>query len=490
MLFNSYEFLLFFPIVVIVNFLLPHRVRYIWLLVTSYYFYMCWNPKYVLLLLGSTLITYVSGLLMERMSHKRLVVAGSLILNLGILVVFKYANFLTLNGNRVLERIGIGYRLPVLSLLLPVGISFYIFQALSYTMDVYRGEIAAEKNIFRYALFVSFFPQLVAGPIERSKVLLPQLKCRQNYDFERVKNGLLLMIWGFFLKLVIADRIAMVVDEAYNLDKGYGAGILLLATFLFAFEIYCDFAGYSAIAIGAAKVLGYSLTENFDSPYLASSVQDFWRRWHISLTRWFRDYLYIPLGGNRKGAVRQFLNLMIVFLLSGLWHGAQWSFVVWGGLNGFYLVVEAVLGRIRKKHTTEGGAGKRHGENPFGKAVRIVWTFILVDFTWLFFAAGSLSNSIIILKRIGKGIGHCVEDLLQINMPGMSQKQWIVLAAALFIMVLADVVKYLGGSIRMKLMKCFFVWRWLVVIIAILAILVFGVYGSGYREANFLYFQF
>lgn len=341
MLFNSINFIIFFPVVLIIYFAIPSEIRYLWLLAASYYFYMCWNAKYAILIFTSTVITYLSGILIDKIKNagnahldktlcKSLVVAVSFISNLGILVYFKYTNFLIDILVKSFGMIGITLSIPAVDIILPVGISFYTFQALSYTVDVYRGEIYAEKNFFRYALFVSFFPQLVAGPIERSKNLLKQLSVSHSFDYERMVEGLLMMLWGFFLKIVLADRIAIFVDTAYGDIYTYPGYYLIVATVLFGIQIYCDFAGYSTIAMGASKIIGIDLMENFDSPYLAESVAEFWRRWHISLTSWFKDYLYIPLGGNRKGTFRKYLNKMIVFLMSGLWHGAELTFVIWG----------------------------------------------------------------------------------------------------------------------------------------------------------------
>lgn len=343
MLFNSYEFLIFFPIVTLIYFLIPHKARYIWLLIASYFFYMCWNAKYALILLFSTIVTYVAGLLIskankikddkKRTKYKKIFVALSFIINLSILFLFKYFDFAINNINNILGQLNIQLLNPKFDLILPVGISFYIFQALGYTIDVYRQDVKTEKNFLKYALFVSFFPQLVAGPIERSKNLLEQMYEEHYFNAQRVKDGLLLMIWGGFQKIVIADRIAIVVDTIFNNFPQYGGMYIIIAAILFAFQIYCDFSGYSIIAVGAAKVMGFRLMENFNAPYFSMSVSEFWRRWHISLSTWFKDYLYIPLGGNRKGKIRKYINIMIVFLVSGLWHGASWNYIIWGGLN-------------------------------------------------------------------------------------------------------------------------------------------------------------
>jgi len=296
---------------------------------------MCWNAKYAFLIALSTVITYISGLFMEKyFFRKKLILIFSLVSNLGILFVFKYYQFLLQNINHFRDIIGIAPTEKSLDLLLPVGISFYTFQALGYSIDVYRGDVKAEKNLLKYALFVSFFPQLVAGPIERSKNLLTQVNCVEYFrlwNYERITNGAVIMLWGFFQKMVIADRAAILVDKVYGEYWIYGTIELIFATILFAFQIYCDFSGYSMIAVGAARIMGFELMENFNAPYYSKSIKEFWRRWHISLSSWFRDYIYIPLGGNRVSRLKGYGNLMVTFLISGLWHGANWSYVAWGG---------------------------------------------------------------------------------------------------------------------------------------------------------------
>lgn len=342
MLFNSIDFLIFFPIVVLFYYIIPKKVRNFWLLIVSYYFYMNWNAKYILLLLVSTIATYMFGLMIDyyenreieirkKKRNKTISLVLCLIINLSILFAFKYYNFFWDSISKLLLYAGIQVSVPKNDLLLPVGISFYTFQALSYTIDVYRGEIYAERNFCKYALFVSFFPQLVAGPIERSKNLLSQLSKNSKMNSAEIREGILLMLWGFFLKIMIAERAAVIVNTVYDNIELYKGFYLILATILFAIQIYCDFAGYSVIAMGAAKILGINLMENFKAPYFSETVAIFWRNWHISLSSWFKDYVYIPLGGNQKGKVRKYINNLIVFLLSGLWHGASWTFVLWGG---------------------------------------------------------------------------------------------------------------------------------------------------------------
>lgn len=389
--------------VVLIFFLVPQKAKNVWLLAASCYFYMSWNAKYMLLLFFSTAVTYASGLLLAYFSAinnrkwKKFIVGISFFLNLSVLFWFKYFDFILVNLNRILSVLHIRLLNPTFDVLLPVGISFYIFQALSYTVDVYREDTKVERNFMKYALFVSFFPQLVAGPIERSKNLLSQLDEEHSFDFERVRDGLLLMLWGYFLKLVVADRIAVVVDTVYGDYGTYGGGYLVVASILFAFQIYGDFAGYSTIAVGAAQVMGFRLMENFNCPYFSRSVSEFWRRWHISLSTWFRDYLYIPLGGNRKGRRRKQVHILIVFLLSGLWHGAQWSFVVWGGFNGLFQIAGECLKPVRDKMNRI----FRLDRDTLGhKAAKVFVTFLLVDFTWIFFRADQLSDAFLIIKSM------------------------------------------------------------------------------------------
>ena len=496
MLFNSLEFLIFFPVVIGVCFILPARVRYIWLLIASYYFYMCWNAKYALLLLFSTAVTYGSGVLMARagqrqdaraVRYKKLCVAGSFILNLSVLFFFKYFDFAFNNLARLLAYWHIQLHRPAFDVLLPVGISFYTFQALSYTMDVYRGDVEPERNFLRYALFVSFFPQLVAGPIERSKNLLRQLAKPPRPDVDRLRDGVLLMLWGYFLKVVLADRIAIVVDTVYNDPVTYGGWYLIVATVLFAFQIYCDFAGYSTIAMGAAGMLGVELMENFNAPYLSRSVGEFWRRWHISLSSWFRDYLYIPLGGNRKGRLRKYFNLMTVFLVSGLWHGAYWHYVAWGGLNGLFQVIGEVTKPARDRLVKVLGL---HRESLGHQVLQMLITFVLVDFAWIFFRAAGFI----------KGL-HMVESMVTVHNPwilfdgslfkcGLDQKNFHLMVICIAGLLAADLCKYRGVSIRQVISRQDAWVRWLVFSVSVCFILLVGIWGPGYNEANFIYFQF
>ena len=498
MLFNSIEFLIFFPIVVLIYFIIPEKIKHLWLLAASYYFYMCWNAKYALLILTSTVITYASGLLIERVKRssyeaakqtvlKKCVVAGSFVINLGILFYFKYINFALSILTSALAKIHIQLNVPVFDIILPVGISFYVFQALSYTMDVYRDEIYAEKNFLRYALFVSFFPQLVAGPIERSKNLLKQLAVPRKFCFEDAREGLLLMLWGFFLKIVLADRIAIFVDTVYGDFSIYAGSYLVVATMLFAFQVYCDFAGYSTIAMGAAKVLSIEIMDNFDAPYLATSVAEFWRRWHISLTSWFKDYLYIPLGGGRKGDIRKYINKMIVFLISGLWHGASFTYVAWGGINGLYQVIGEILQPIRDKMVSVLHLNR---ESLGHKLMHIAGTFVLVDFSLIFFRADRFREALEMIRSIMTVRNPWVIFDGSLYMCGLDEKNFRLMLLGIGILLFADYCKSKRIVIR-KVISMQDIWfRWLSIVAAIMVLLVFGIWGSTYDATNFIYFQF
>lgn len=491
MLFNSLDFLLFFPVVVLCYFLMSDRMKPLWLLAASYYFYMSWNAKYGLLILFCTVCTYLCGLFIEKSRENKqktlVATAVCIVAVLSVLAYFKYTGFALNTLERILNRIGITWKTPVVDIVLPVGISFFTFQAISYVVDVYRGDIYAEKNFFRYALFVSFFPQLVAGPIERSKNLLKQLAMPQKFSFENAREGILLMLWGYFLKMVIADRAAIFVDAAYANTYEYQGFYMIIATALFAVQIYCDFAGYSIIAMGAAKVLGIHLMENFESPYLSESVSEFWRRWHISLTSWFKDYLYIPLGGSRKGLLRKHINRIIVFLVSGLWHGAEWSFVVWGGLNGLYQVFGDILKPFRDNmnrilHLNWDSIGH--------KLIRITVTNILICISWVFFRADSITEAF----RIIIGMFTVFNPQILVNGAvfslGLGRKNCLLLFLSISLLFFADFCKKRGIVVRNVIIRQAPWIRWLVFSLSISGILLFGIWGSAYDATNFIYFQF
>lgn len=494
MLFNSLDFLIFFPIVVLIYFIIPRKIRYIWLLVASYYFYMCWNTKYALLIGISTLITYTSGLIIGKCQKgwsKKLVVALSFVSNLGILVFYKYFDFILENINVVLGKCNMQLVSNPFDIILPVGISFYTFQALSYTVDVYRKEVEPEKNPLKYALFVSFFPQLVAGPIERSKNLLNQVKNIENikvWNYDRVANGFILMVFGMFQKMVIADRVSVFVDSVYNNLHAVGTMETVFAVVGFSIQIYCDFAAYSTIAIGAAKVMGFEIMENFDTPYFAASIKEFWRRWHISLSSWFKDYLYIPLGGNRKGKIRKYFNLMVTFLVSGLWHGASWNYVVWGGLHGIYQVFGEILAPVRKKlvkvfKVNDGVFSYKLGQ--------ILFTFSLTSLTWVFFRAETIREALYFFKRMFTVWNPWVFFNEGLYEYGLDRVEVNILFAALIVLLLAELLKYFKKKrISEFLMEQNLWFRWIVVIGMIVACVVYGEYGISFDSNQFIYFQF
>jgi D-alanyl-lipoteichoic acid acyltransferase DltB (MBOAT superfamily) len=500
MQFTSLHFAIFFPIVIGLYLTIPKKFRSFFLLAASYYFYMSWNPKYALLIGFSTIVTYLCGLCIDQTGQlegsrtkkgKNAVLAAGILINLGILFVFKYGNFALGTLDAVLQRLHIGGIDGRFNLLLPVGISFYTFQALGYMIDVYRGDVRAEKNFINYALFVSFFPQLVAGPIERSKNLLGQIREIQNiklWNAKRVTSGAILMVWGFFMKMVIADRIAVLVDTVFSNYRMYGNVELLLAAAGFSLQIYCDFGSYSLIAIGAARIMGFTLMENFNTPYFAKNIRDFWGRWHISLSTWFRDYLYIPLGGNRKGSRRKAVNLMIVFLTSGLWHGANWTFVVWGGIHGLCQIISDVSASWRSKLCR--GMHIKTDCMSF-KLLQILATYALVVFAWIFFRSDSVPDAWNYISRIATRFDPWVMFDGGIYTLGLDRAEMNILLFSLVLLLLVDLVRYWRKqTIDAFLMEQNLWFEWLVVIVLLVMIFVFGEYGPAFDAQQFIYFQF
>lgn len=442
---------------------------------------MSWKVEFIILIIISTLVDYFSALQISKSqtkSRKKFFLTLSLFVNLGLLFTFKYFNFFSDALRDVLALFTIQLQPATLQLFLPIGISFYTFQTLSYTIDVYRGNIKVEKHLGIFAVYVSFFPQLVAGPIEKGKNLLPQFYKKVPFDYFRITNGLKLMFWGFFKKIVIADQVAIVVNTIYSNPADFSAIPLILATVLFAFQIYCDFSGYSDIAIGSSQVLGIKLMDNFRRPYFARSIANFWQRWHISLYKWFRDYVYIPLGGNQVSHLRNYLNIFIVFLLSGLWHGASWTFILWGMLHAFYLIFASVTKSLR---TT---LSKFFLLHRFEK-IRIFWqislTFALVNLAWVLFRANSVADALYIFKTFFLNFSFEISNTdIGTDVIGL-----IIIFASILFMELLHLLQEHNSMRKFFSAKPIY-QRWIIYLFIIMAILLFG----SYSQEQFIYFQF
>ncbi|MBR5496598.1 MAG: MBOAT family protein [Clostridia bacterium] len=500
MQFNSIHFLVFFPVVLLIYFIVPKKLRYIWLLGASYYFYMSWNIEYAILIAFSTLVTYLSSIIINMFDDesgksgkfmRKFTLGFGITVNLAILFMFKYLGFAIDNLNLILDKVGIEIVETEFSLLLPVGISFYTFQALGYVIDVYRKKVKVEYNLFKYALFVSFFPQLVAGPIERSDKLLNQIKNTDKINvrnYERIVKGFMIMMWGFFLKVVIADRAATVVNTVFDTYYAYGSFELVVAVVLFAVQIYCDFASYSTIAVGAAQIMGFELMDNFDTPYFAMSIKEFWRRWHISLSTWFRDYLYIPLGGNRKGTFRKYVNTMIIFLTSGLWHGANWTYIAWGGLHGAYQIIGDITKPIKNKLTAK--LNVKTDATSY-KLVQMLITFVLTCLAWVFFRADTITIAVDYIARIFTHLNPWALTTGVIYSIGLERQEMNILIIAMAAMLFVDYLKY-KRNIRFENIadnQNFWV-RGLIIFVLIFVVVIFGAYGYSYDAQQFIYFQF
>ncbi len=500
MLFNSVSYVIFLPIIVLIYFLIPQKARNLFLLIASYYFYACWMPKYLILIIIPTLLTYFISILMDKLENdkkRKLLLFIGIFINLAILFVFKYFDFFTNNINDLFKLLNININLNIKwSILLPVGISFYIFQSIGYCIDVYRKDVEVEKNIITYALFISFFPQLVAGPIERSKNLLKQFHEKHSFSYENAVCGMRYIIVGMFRKVVIADLTAVFVNAIYNNVSNYTGLTLIFATLLFAIQIYCDFSGYSMIAIGSAKILGFDLMENFKSPYFSQNISEFWNRWHISLSTWFRDYLYIPLGGNRKGFKRKLINIFIIFLASGLWHGAAWTFIIWGLLHAFYRLVE----EIYKKYFN-------NSSNKFKNLkvlLKIACTFFLVCFAWIFFRANGINDAFYVIKSSlmitseGGSLRSLLNNIFLIINTSFFNSHTLryfiifIMIFGIIHLILEDYIMYKNNynisSFYQKLGKFRYIDYYILTVITIFVfVLLNAVYG---QTGQFIYFQF
>ncbi|HTB32752.1 MAG TPA: MBOAT family O-acyltransferase [Bacteroidia bacterium] len=493
MLFNSLQFLFFFVVVTSLYFALPHKYRWILLLAASCYFYMAFVPIYILILGFTIVIDYFAGRFIEAAEGRRrkLFLVCSILANIGVLCMFKYYNFLNGNFNHLLHGFGTNSPLPYLKILLPIGLSFHTFQAMSYTIEVYRGNQKAERHFGIYSLYVMFYPQLVAGPIERPQNLLHQFREKFNFDYEKVTGGLRLIVWGLFKKVVIADRLAILVDYVYKDPQSHNSRSLIIAAIFFTFQIFCDFSGYSDIAIGTARVMGFTLMKNFDRPFSSLSIAEYWNRWHISLSTWFRDYLFYPLTislnkkrGNRT--LKLYLNLFIVFLVSGLWHGANWTFVVFGALHGFYIVFAIISKNFREKIETIIGLAKFPSLSKF---IDRVLVFVLVTFALIFFRSDSVRSAVYVITRIIKGIPDMLSKLLHhqslSDNLGISKEN---LLFSVFLILFIEGFSILQGKINIVeyLKSKPFYLRWAVYVGCVFVILFLGVF----EKRQFIYFQF
>ena len=494
MLFNSLQFAIFFPVVTLLYFALPHRWRAAMLLAASCLFYMAFVPAYILVLAFTILIDYVAGIRIEAATgpRRRRWLILSIASTCAVLFVFKYFDFFNDTIALGARAMGMGYAVPALQLLLPVGLSFHTFQSLSYVIEVYAGRQRAERDFGMYALYVMFFPQLVAGPIERPQHLLHQFRDVHRFDYARVVAGLQLMAWGLVKKVVVADRLAELANRVYDLPTQHTGLPLIIGTVAFAFQIYCDFSGYADIAIGSAQVLGFDLMKNFDRPYIARSVSDFWRRWHISLSTWFRDYLYVPLGGSRVARPRWYANLLVVCLVSGLWHGARWTFVVWGALHGAYLVASLLSAGMRQRVRA---ALKLERHPALLRVAQTTVTFALVGVAWVFFRATSLGDAWYVVTHLGSGLGAQLAAIAARDPVAVGslvflglEPSKVVLASAAVVALL--VVERLQGarpiSLRARVAGARAPLRWAAYASAVLTIMTLGVF----QGARFIYFQF
>ena len=489
MVFNSFDFLVFMTAIVTVFYISPVKLRLYILLIGSYIFYMWWSVPFVLLLVFVTVVNYGAAVLITDnyfdRRRSRAVFVTALIVSFGILFVFKYIPLLEETLTYMFAAVGVDYTPREFDLILPLGISFYTFQAVGYTVDVYNGQTKPERNFVRFSLFITFFPPLIAGPIERASDLVPQLVRASRFNMDNIITGLKFVLFGLFKKVVIADRIAVAVNTVYGAPENFAGLALVVATVLFAFQIYCDFSGYSDMAVGLAKMFGIDLTLNFRQPYLSRGIKEFWQRWHITLSRWFKRYVYIPLGGSHVGTVWFARNIMATFLISGIWHGASWTFIAWGALHGVYLLAEAVV-------TKPVNAALRllSLENYFlVNAAKTAVTFGLVCFGWILFRAETLDDSVFIMTNLFYNFdrwGELPYVFRTLSDMGMGMAQLLAGLACIILLVITDIAAG-NGNIHEKLMDKPADLRFAFYLLIGLLIIALGVFHDG---ADFIYFQF
>ena len=493
MLFNSLAFAIFMPIVFLIYWALPHRFRWMALLAANCYFYLSWEPRYILVILFTTAVSYFCALLLERAQsakQKKALLTAGILLTLSLLLIFKYTNFALGSIFDLLRFVAIPVHETTLKLVMPIGISFYTFQMVGYIADVYKGKIGAERNFGKYTLFVSFFPNILSGPIERAVNMLPQFEEEKKFDYDGAVYGLRLILLGFLKKMIFADSMSRYVDVIFNNVTDYTGLSFIVVIILYTFQIYCDFSGYSDIAIGVAKLMGINLMTNFKQPYYAASVKEFWSRWHISLSTWFRDYLYIPLGGNRVSKSRKNLNLLLTFLASGLWHGANWTFVLWGAIHGMYQIIENTIKDIWRKSRDKKISAKidavSKATTTCGKIQRIaqtLLTFCLVAYAWMFFRADSITDAIYITTHMFSDFSwtQVMQDTT------MSYLSMAKIGAAIVFIMGFDYFSLRHDLLR-SMDKLKLPLRWLIYIAITVLVIVLSLHNGVKQE--FIYFKF
>ncbi len=480
--FLSAGYFAFFPAVALVYFLLPGRARNGFLLLASWFFYLCAGVESFPFLALTTLLTYGLALRLEK-HPSRALLCLAVVGFVAVLGVFKYLDFGASLLRQALALVGLDWSPVLPKLLLPAGISFYFFAAMGYLIDIYRGKAAAERNFVKCALFLSFFPYLLSGPIGRAGELLPQFNGLHNYDDEAMREGLLRFLWGAFKKLLLADKLAVVVDTVFAAPANFGRLQVIGAAVAFSLQIYCDFSAYSDMAVGSARAMGFTLTENFRTPYFARSIAEFWRRWHMTLGSWFREYLYIPLGGSRRGVVRKYLNVLIVFTVSGLWHGSAVTFLVWGLLNGLYQVVGALAAPARDRVRA---VLPLREDGLLLRLWQMGWVFGLSTLAWVFFECPTIPAALAVLRNMVKPV---LWDVGGLPAMGLVPQEFPVLALALALLVAVDALSQ-KGDVAQGVLKAPWWQRWLVYLALLLAVVIFGSYGTGYDAQSFIYGQF
>ena len=480
MSFISLSFAIFLPLVIALYHIVPNRFKRLILIAASIYFYISYDIALSAILVLVTIISYLTAIQIDRSiakSNKKFWLISCIIICIGILFIFKYFNFF---ADSILRIMSVGLDEPFLKLIVPAGISFYIFQVVSYIIEVYRGNTSAEKNFEIYALFVLFFPKIITGPIERPQHLLPQLKAPQKLIYGNITSSCKIMLWGYFLKMVIADNVVIIVNNVFNDVRSFQGPIFIIAIFLYSIQIYCDFAAYSEIARGCAKLFGIELMMNFKSPYLSKSIKEFWKRWHISLSTWFMEYLYFPLGGSRTKKIKFYRNLMITFVVSGLWHGASWNFIIWGFIHGMILILENIYHNFFKSNKRELVL--------FGSFDHIIYTFLIASFAWIFFRANTLHDAFYVISHLFDVTLSTLSS--QLSLVGIEKYFILSIGFAILLLLIDDILFYNKEIHITEWSTIPSIFQWVICIMLVIYIVIFGAYGITYNPQSFIYFQF